>query len=200
MPNPSLFNTMTQRVTAECDRNLAEARDEASRIHADAEAESQTQREQAMSAVNAEIMLLDERAHRKAEAEAAKAELEMRNDIVEAVMAEVRSEVQRTVASDAFPSILDALLETLMTAAGEGNGYVILAPESHVDHVKQWLSGNGDVGVPVEASTAVWDGVAMQDPLRTYRISNTLSGRYTRMEQEARRHCMVSLFGAGEEA
>jgi vacuolar-type H+-ATPase subunit E/Vma4 len=196
MANPTLFDTMTNQVTAECERNIAEARDEASRIQSNGEAEAQALRDRTMNSVNAEIALLDQRAHQKAEAEAAKAELELRNDVVETVMDRVQNEIKSIVSSGSFPGVLDRLLETLMSAAGENHGYVVLAPEAHLDHVKQWLSANGHGGVPVEGSRAMWDGVALQDPNRTYRISNTLTGRYTRMEQEARRHCMVSLFGS----
>ena len=200
MGNPTLFETMTEQVTVECDRNLAEARDEAGRIRSDAASESEAQRERTISATNAEIDLLDQRARQKAEAEAAKAELELRNEVVEAVMGQVQGEIRSIVSSDAFNGVLDALLASLMTAADSTEGIVVLAPESKVDHVKRWLSSNGHARVPVEGSATVWDGVALQDPKRTYRISNTLTGRYKRVEREARRHCMVTLFGTAEGA
>jgi hypothetical protein len=65
--------------------------------------------------------------------------------------------------------------------------------------VQNWLSGHGHAGMVVEASQEVWDGVALQDPARSYRISNTLTGRYGRVAQEARRLCMVKLFGQTSE-
>ena len=42
-------------------------------------------------------------------------------------------------------------------------------------------------------------GVALEDPKHTYRISNTLTGRYARLDQQARKICMQNLFGAGGE-
>ena len=72
---------------------------------------------------------------------------------------------------------------------------VVLAPESQVGHVEQLLAKSGHNGLAVEGSAVVWDGVAVQDKQRTFRISNTLSGRYARVEDGARKLCMVSLFG-----
>lgn len=198
MAQSSLFDTMTAQVEAQCEENLARARAEADRILADADAEASAARDRMLKATQAEIDTLDDRSRQKAEAEAAKAKLEMRNDIVEMVMAKVRAEVESIVAGSNFPAILDALLTTLVGNAELRNGSVVLAPEAHVAHVQQWLSSHGHDGVPVEGSRVTWDGVAIQDEAQTYRISNTLTGRYTRVESEARRHCMVSLFGGAE--
>lgn len=198
MPGATLFETMTSQVEAEREAHLAEARERASQIRADAEQEAQASREAALKAAAQEKELLDLRLRQKAQAEASKAELAMRNETVEAVMRRVEAEIKSIVEGPNFPKILDALLTSLMDAAGDGE-YVVLAPEKHVDHVRQWLESHGHSGVPVEGSPSAWDGVALQDHAKTYRISNTLTGRYRRVGQEARRHCMVSLFGAAEE-
>ncbi len=73
-------------------------------------------------------------------------------------------------------------------------GVVAHAPPAHVDSVRDWLANNGHGGVSVEGNSNLWDGVAIQDPERTFRISNTLTGRFARVEQEARKRCMMALF------
>src|SRR5690606_38856391 len=102
----------------------------------------------------------------------------------------------RITNSAEFPALLEAMLAELMTVA-EGD-VVVLGPESHLDTVKNWLASNGREGVPVEASREMRDGVAVQDPQRTYRISNTLSGRFRSVREEARKQCMLGLFGTSK--
>ncbi len=189
----ALLETMTARVTEECDGNRAAAQREADAIKADAESASAAQRVSMQATTNAEMDRLDERWRQMAHAEASRAELTVKSDAVNAVMQKVDAEIRRIVASDGFPALLDALLTTLSSEI-QGD-VVLLGPEDQVDHIKSWLSSNGHNGVTVQGSAELWDGVALQDPPRTYRISNTLTGRYARVEQDVRRVCMVNLFG-----
>ncbi|MFP6616138.1 MAG: V-type ATP synthase subunit E [Candidatus Hydrogenedentota bacterium] len=189
----ALLETMTAQVTEECDGNRAAAQQEADAIQAEADRKSAAQREATQSATDAEMDRLDERWRQMAHAEASRASLMAKNDAVKAIMQKVESEIRRIVESDEFPAILDALLVSLATEI-EGE-VVLIGPESHVAHIESWLSSNGHDGIKVEGSNEFWDGVAIQDPAQTYRISNTLSGRYGRVEQEARRLCMIKLFG-----
>lgn len=189
----ALLETMTAQVTEECDGNRAAAQQEAEAIQAEADRKSAAQREATQSATDAEMDRLDARWRQMAHAEASRANLVAKNDAVKAVMQKVESEISRIVEGDDFPAILDALLASLAT---EIDGDVVLiGPEGHIDHIKSWLASNGHDGIGVEASTEFWDGVALQDPAQTYRISNTLTGRYGRVEQEARRLCTIQLFG-----
>ena len=189
----ALLETMTAQVTEGCEGNRAAAQREAEAIQADAEQKSAAQRDAVQSATDAEMQRLDERWRQMAHAEASRADLVVKNNAVKAVMQKVESEIRRIVDSNEFPAVLDALLATLVT---EMRGDVVLiGPARHVDHIRGWLASNGHAGIPVESSDELWDGVAIQDPARTYRISNTLTGRYGRVEQEARRLCMVKLFG-----
>lgn len=189
----ALLETMTTQVVEECDGNRAAAQQEADAIQAEAEGKSAAQRESTQAATDSEMVRLDERWRQMAHAEASRSDLVVKNEAVNAVMQKVAQEIQAIVDSKEFPSVLDSLMDTL---APEITGeVVVLGPEGHVDQIKTWLSSNGHDGIGVEASSELWDGVALQDPARTYRISNTLTGRYSRVEQEARRVCMVNLFG-----
>ena len=189
----ALLETMTAQVTEECDGNRATAQQEADAIKAEAESKSAARREATQSATDAEMKRLDERWRQMAHAEASRADLMVKNDAVIAVMKKVESEIHRIVDSGEFPAVLDALLASLATEI-QGD-VVLIGPEGHVDHIKSWLSSNGHDGIAVEGSADFWDGVAIQDPAQTYRISNTLTGRYGRVEQDARRLCMINLFG-----
>lgn len=190
----ALLETMTAQVTEECEGNRAAAQQEADAIQAEAERKSAAQREATQSAIDAEMDRLDERWRQMAHAEASRADLVVKNDAVKAVMKKVESEIRRIVESNEFPAVLEALLASLATEI-QGD-VVLIGPEGHADHIKAWLSSNGHAGVAVETSADLWDGVALQDPAQTYRISNTLTGRYGRVEQDARRLCMVNMFGS----
>jgi vacuolar-type H+-ATPase subunit E/Vma4 len=189
----ALLETMTAQVTEECEGNIAAAKAEAVTIQADAEQKSAAHREAVQAATDVEMVRLDERWRQMAHAEASRADLMVKNDAVKAVMEKVQAEVRALVDGSGFTGVLDALLTSLKDEIKEG--VVVVGPEKHVDHVKSWLANNGHSSVAVEGSAEMWDGVAVQDPARTYRVSNTLSGRYSRVEQEARRLCMVKMFG-----
>jgi vacuolar-type H+-ATPase subunit E/Vma4 len=184
---------MAQGVSAQCDRMAGGARAEAEAIIAEARNKAVAQREHALASTQAEKAVLDERWRQKAEAEAIKAALAMQKLVVTSVLDRVEQIIEETVSGPHFPAILDALLAEVMAAA-EGD-VVVLAPEAHAGHVRAWLGANGYGHLPVEGSASMRDGVAVQDPSRTFRVSNTLSGRYARVEQETRRICMTGLFG-----
>lgn len=197
MASPALFETMTRQVEAECADHLAKARAEAERIEADARAKAAASREIVLAAARAEVGRLDTLWKQKAESEAVRLELSMKNEAVEAILADVETQLRRTVEGPNFGAILESLLAELMAAAGPVSDAQLLAPSAHADRVRAWLEKNGRSGVRVEGSAEFWDGVALQDPQRSYRISNTLTGRFARIEPAARKHSMTTLFGKG---
>ncbi len=198
MASPALFQTMTRQVEAECADHLGKARAEAERILADARTKAAASRQAVLAAAEAEKARLDSLWKQKAESESVRLELAMKNDAVEAVLAEVHRELRNATSGPGFGGIVDSLLGELMAAVGPSNDVRLLAPTSQSDRVRGWLERNGRGGVPVEDSPEFWDGVAIQDPQRSYRISNTLTGRFARVEQSARKHCMTALFGGGK--
>ncbi len=197
MKGTALLDTMAQQVIAKCDSILREAREEADRIQAKARNDAEEKRNATIASAQSAIDAQDARSRQKAEAEASKADLVVKNEAVEAVLASVEAEVRKLAEGTEFPGLLESMLSELMAVA-EGD-VVVLGPEKHLDTVKGWLANNGRGDVPVEASPGMWDGVAVQDPKRTYRISNTLSGRFRAVREDARKQCMLGLFGTTQE-
>lgn len=193
MNQEALFHTMADQTGRECDKRITAARGEAERIVAEAEDEAARKREETLKATHAEVDELAKRSRQRADAEAAKAKLTMRHRVAEEVLATVGDEIRKLVDSDEFPKVLNALLPEVM-AAKEGS-VVVLAPEAHADHCRQWLAENGHDDVKVEGSGEFWDGVAIQDAKRTWRVSNTLTGRFAILEDELRKECIARLFG-----
>ena len=192
MSSEALKESMARRVDEQCAQIAADAQAEADAIRQSARDQAAALREQTMKSVKDDIAQLRARSEQKARAEAARAELAMKNDAVEAVMEAVEERIRTIAGNDEFKSILEALLAELMTVA-EGD-VVLFAPPAHVDLVKGKLAEHGHGAVRVEAATALRDGVALQDPKRTYRVSNTLMTRYSRIAQDARKVCMGELF------
>jgi vacuolar-type H+-ATPase subunit E/Vma4 len=195
MSATALFATMTRQVEAESADHLAKARADAERILADARAKAAASREATLAAARAEVDRLDTLWKQKAQAESTRLELAMENDAVEAVLAKVREDVTRLAAGAEFQQILSRLLEQLMPAISGEKDVELLGDEKQLAHIRQWLSSHGHGSLDVKASGQFWDGVAAQDRRQTWRVSNTLRGRFERLEQAARKHCMTALFG-----
>lgn len=195
MASPALFETMSRQVEAECTQHLATARAEAERILADARAKARASSEAVSASAKAERERLDTLWRQKAEAETVRIELSMRREVGEAILAQVASDVRRLVSTPQFSSVLENLLTELMAAVSGEKDIQVLGPATQIDLVRQWLAGHGHTGVRVEGSEEFWDGVAVQNPARTWRISNTLMGRFARVDQDVRKHCMTTLFG-----
>ena len=193
MKGTALLDTMARQVDEVYDGNLSAASESAEAILEEARQDCAALEEKTLASTAAEMDVLAERWRQKAEAEAAKAALVVQHDALHAVLEKVSEEIREIVSSDEFGPILDALLAELMADAPPD--VIALAPPDHLDRVKKWLASNGNDKVPVEGAPNRQDGVAIQDRDRTFRISNTLSGRFSRVEQEARKHCMMSLFG-----
>ena len=200
MKGAALFETMSQQVASQCESNLSEAKREAQAIVAEARAQCAEQRETVLSVTHDELAALNERWRQKAEAEAAKAALGVKNAATQEVLRQVDGDIRSTVEGPEFEAVLDALLEELMAVEEGGDDFKVLAPEAHVDRVRNWLANNGHDGVPIETSPELWDGVALQDTNRTFRISNALTGRYSRVLEEARKICMTTLFDDADSA
>lgn len=196
MTGSTLFETMAGQIAEECERNTSVARKEAESILAEARAQSAAQRTAMLEETQTLMEILDERWRLKGQAEAAKASLSMKSEAVEAVVQKVHEEIGAVVDGAHFEKVLDDLLVELMAVA-EGD-VVVLAPEAHTDHVRGWLEEHGRSGLTVEAFATLRDGVALQDPPRTYRVSNALGTRFSRVEQRARNMCMTSLFDGTE--
>ncbi len=193
MKGTAILDTMARQVDEVYADNVRAARESSEGILDETRQERAALEKETLAATAAEMEALAERWRKKADAEAAKAALVVQSDSVCAVLAKIGEEIRTIVDSDDFPEILEALLLELMAAAPAG--VVAHAPPAYVDRVRDWLANNGHRDVSVEGASNMWDGVAIQDPERTFRISNTLTGRFARVEQEARKRCMMSLFG-----
>ncbi|MBI5093841.1 MAG: V-type ATP synthase subunit E [Candidatus Hydrogenedentes bacterium] len=195
MAGQDLFETMRSQTQAECESRLAEARRAAEDIRAAARRQADVRQAESRAAVQTELDHLARHGRMIAEAEAEKATLAMENDVVEEILAGVRQSLEQLAKSPEFGPVVEALLAEVMADADPG--VVALAPPAHVELCRRWLQSHGHAGVTVEASQEVWDGVAIQDNRKSYRVTNTLSSRCTKLEGEARRHCMTTLFAGG---
>ncbi len=192
---PTLLETMALGVDARCEAKLAEARREGDALIAAARLRADGLYAKGLDAVRAEIKRAADQDLRLAHAEAEKLVLAAQHSVADEALAQVNGRLAAVASSEGFGATIEVLLAQAVNAArGE---FEVLAPAAHVDRCRAWLSGNGHGGVPVHAANEFSDGVAVQDRKRTYRITNTLSSRYAKLEPQARKILMAKLFGHG---
>lgn len=188
----ALLDTMAQQADGQCARIAGDAQAEAERIIEQARADAAAHRDAVWRAVKAEEAHKDRMSAQFARVEADKARLAARNAAVSDVMALVDREISRIVESPEFGAILQKLLGEAL-AASEGP-VVIECPAAQAELCRSTAVRLGADVREVVASRTIRDGVAVWNPERTVRISNTLRGRLAILEDEARKHIVQRLF------
>lgn len=192
MENNPLLDLMSQQIASQQADVLQAARDEVAQIQQDAQQRAEQRRAETLAAVEGELSAMAARSRERVEAEAHMVTLTTKDSITNDVLAMAEEALAAHTASDAFPETLNALLAELM--ADSPSDIVVLAPEAHVEHCKQWLESNGHGDLPVEALAGLTDGVAVQDRARKFRYTNTLSARFRLQEGALRKHALNRLF------
>ncbi len=189
----ALLDTMARQVEQRCVERLAKARETAEVLIADARRKAAEKSAETLQHTKREVEHQAERARHLASLQVELEARSMRQAVADEVLRSVEAELARIAESSVFPPILEALLEEVMTAAPFQAEVVVNAV--HAERCRSWLSAHGHGAVPVVESTALRDGVAVQDVKRSYRITNSLSSRFQKLEGEARRICLQTLFG-----
>jgi len=184
---------MTQQADAQRAEIVAAAQAEAARIDASARAEASDARERALRQAEADLSAAAQRGRERAEAEAHMLVLTTKDTIASEILGAAEAELAKIASGPGFASVLEQLLAEVLEGAPEQ--VVVLAPQAHADAVKAWLEANGRGGAEVVATSALSDGVAIQDAGQTWRVTNTLSARFARQEGALRKSCIQQLFG-----
>lgn len=184
---------MTRQIEDRCQRALAAARQTADGIVAEAREKTAKRRADAVERTQREVAQLAQRTRQLAEMQAEQDALSMRQRVSDEVLHSVEGELERIAASREFPAILEALLAEVMTVAPEKAE--VIAPAAHAQACRQWLAAHGYGHIPVLESATLKDGVSVQDAQRSSRITNSLSSRFHKLEDRARKVCLQTLFG-----
>jgi vacuolar-type H+-ATPase subunit E/Vma4 len=190
----ALFETMARQVAQRCEQIIGAAEEEAKSIVSEAQRTAQRRHDAAVAQVKREVERLAARARELAAVKAEHDALTMQQEVANEVLGQVEGELKGLAQSPRFPEILDALLAEIMANAPKDA--VVLAPVAHEQRCREWIRSHGYSDVSVQASPYLVDGVAMQDAQRTYRVTNTLSSRFQKVKNDARKVCMRTLFGA----
>ena len=190
---PTIFDTMKREAEARCEMILEKGREEAARIVAEARSAAEEARNQALDEERERAEAQREDTRQRARSEAERANMTMRERVVDRVLDAVHEELRRVAQGPDFPDILCRLLADTMDEAPENA--VVLAPPAHVDACRNWLQANGYAGVPVESSERLWDGIAVTNKQRTFRLTNTLTSRFEKSHDAARKAALRRLFG-----
>lgn len=188
-----LLELMTQQVEAERAEIDAASQREADAIQAQAQQEATSLRERTLRAVEAELSAAALRSRERAEAEAQMAVLTTKDTITSEILAAAQAELEKIAEGPGMSAVIESLLAEVLE--GVGDDVVVLAPVAHVDTVTAWLNAHDRGGLAVTPLAELKDGVAIQDPAKSYRVTNTLSARFSRQESASRRSCVEQLFG-----
>lgn len=195
METPPLLELMSQQAAAERESLLASAAQEATRIREAARSRAAERRATATAELEAELKYQADRSRERAEATAGMVVKTTRDTIADEVLASAAAALRDLAQSEGFSAILDALLAEVLAGVEPDGEYIVLVPPAHVDHCKAWLADNGHGGLEVQPLAGLNDGVAIQDPGRSFRVTNTLSARFARRESELRKLSLNRLFG-----
>jgi vacuolar-type H+-ATPase subunit E/Vma4 len=191
----ALLDTMARQVADRCQAALDVARAEAGSILKEARERADHRRKAAVSAAEKDAQRMAERARQLLAVEAEHESLIMEQSIADEILRSVGFELEKAAQSPKFSAIFDALLAELMADAPKDA--LVTAPVFFGDRTKAWLQQHGLAGVTVQESAAMRDGCAMQDAARTYRVTNSLTSRLSKLQNEARKACLNALFGGG---
>lgn len=183
---------MSAQIAAQRNETLQAARDEASAIQQNARERAEQRRKDSLAAAESELASIARRSRERVEAESHMVTLTTKDSITNEVLGDVAAELAAIAAGPTFPAILDALLAELMAEAPAD--VVVLAPPAHVNHCQNWLESHGYPGLKVEGLASLKDGVAVQDPGKRFRYTNTLTARFNKHEGELRKLSLNRLF------
>ncbi len=190
-PKP-LLDAITQRAHARRDSALTQAREDAEALVAQARQETAAQRESVLSETRAGIQQADREERERANAEMERATLTLRETVAEEVLGQVADEIRRVVSGPEFPALLALLIaEVLEEASPECR---LLVPPDHASSCRDMLLAQGKSNIAIVPEPAMWDGVALEDASRSFRLTNTLRARFANREQDARKICLTTLF------
>ena len=192
MEKTPLLDLMSAQIAAKRNDVLQAARDEAETIQQNARQRADQRRAESLAAAESELASIARRSRERVEAESHMVTLTTKDSITNELLAEVSAELAAIAAGPTFPAILDALLAELMAEAP--SDVVVLAPPAHVDHCRKWLEANGRSDMVVEPLASLKDGVAVQDPGKKFRFTNTLTARFYKHEGELRKLSLNRLF------
>lgn len=185
---------MSREASRECENILASARREAEALLTEARRKAAERRDASLRALDDELEGMAQRERERAQAEASRQRLLMEEALVESVFARAGSDLAALAASPGFASTLQALLAEAMSVV-KGTVRVFTA-SAHVAACESWLKAHGYADTSVAVDSSLSDGVAVEDARRSFRVTNTLTSRLTKLENAARGRCLGVLFEA----
>ncbi len=191
-----LLEEMTRIAGERRDACLAEAEQQANSIIEEARTEREQKREAALEDARRDAEIAERNAREQGRADAERTALMLQETVAEDAIRRVRDKIRHTMSTSAASQIVEALLAEL---AGElGAGRRVLVSPDHAGVCRRWLAEHDLDDTEVVEDAGIVDGVAVEDADRSFRITNTLSARLDKRQNDARRLCLDMLFDGDE--
>lgn len=198
MTRPALFESMEQRVAAQCERILANAREQAQTILAAAEQEAAQERAQALERLAEEEAVLAAENRHRTEAQVRLERLATRQRVAGDALAGVRAKLESLAGTADFEGVLEALLaeavESLRAEKAASEDVIVRAPQAHTERCERWLEAHGLSAMSVEAAPGLSGGIEIVRKDGGFRLANTLALRFERVQDGLRKVCIERLF------
>lgn len=188
----AFLNRMTELLEQRCLECLKEAEFRADEILSKAKMQSEEQLCEALENARAKAENLKRRVKTQVKEEATDQILLLRETLVEETLAAISDSIEEIVNGPDFPHVLVTLIEeTLHQIEGKA---IVKVPQLHLDYCRQWLDKRNYPHVSLDPISEMRDGVIIEDPDHTFRITNTLSGRLEKSVGDIRMLCIKKFF------
>ncbi len=195
MDQSSLLRAMAREVEAQCRECMAEAGKQAAGIVSQATEKHAGRRAELLEAARQASVRQIAKERGRALADAARREEAFEGTITEEVLVETRMAIDGLAQSEEFTKVLEALLDEALR--GLTGPLEVVAPTGKVDNCNRWLRSKGLDDVKVVPDGTMRDGIAVQDPQRSFRLTNTLSSRCAQIKSQIRQICSEKLKSKG---
>ncbi len=195
MDQSSLLIAMTREAEARCRECTAEAEEQAAGIVSQATAKHAARRAELLEAARKASARQIAKEHGRALTDASRREDAFEGTFSEEILVETRKAIEELAQSEKFGKVLEALLEEVLL--GLPGPLEVVAPPETVGNCTQWLRSKGLDDVRVVPDGTMRDGIAVQDPQRSFRLTNTLSSRCEQIKNQIRQICSEKLKSKG---
>lgn len=193
-----LRKAMAERTQADREKRIEAARAEADRILAEAKEAGEAEAAEITALAEQQLSEQDRLWREQDEADALRIRQTARHGLANEVIEGVERRLVEIAQAGDFPGVLAGLVDEALALAKEQaaeGAFLVKCPPEHVEALQKKLGGS----TAVEGDPALRDGVSVQDAACSFRVRNTLSARFAKLEPEIRRRAAQDLASITED-
>jgi vacuolar-type H+-ATPase subunit E/Vma4 len=194
-----LRKAMAERAESERKKRIEAARAEADSILAEAKEAAEAEAAEIAASAQQQLAAQQRLWREQDESDALRIRQTARHGLANEVLEGIERRLAEIARSHDFPDVLVQLAEEAMALAKEQTAegtFLVKCPPAHVEALQKQLGGD----VTMEGDAGLTDGVSVQDASCSFRVRNTLSARFAKLEPEIRRRAAQDLASLTEDS